>query len=280
MKRTMLVVLMALIAGNPCLGQHRAEVNPVFQAGEVLRYKVKWQFFRLGTITVKTLRDSSGQDTPLYHIVLTVESNPDLRFIWIQEFNESLMDARRLLSVHFRAVHRNNDEITRMDAVYDSSRHVAIYAQTSNGEQRQDVRDTLRNVGPYLEGPSLFTATRCLARPGLTTELATLVNGRISSTELRFDGSPAEIEIDAVKSPVRALRYVGTARWNGGTEAGLSGEFTGWVSNDRAAVPLRAEMKVLLGSICVELESWTRTGWTPPSALSASSGGSGKGDGL
>jgi hypothetical protein len=64
----------------------------------------------------------------------------------------------------------------------------------------------------------------------------------------------------ALDDPVRTRKYKGFVHGQGGTSAGLSGEFTGWVSDDEAAIPLQAEMKVLLGSIHLELERWTRAG--------------------
>ena len=44
----------------------------------------------------------------------------------------------------------------------------------------------------------------------------------------------------------------------------MSGTFKGWISNDEAAVPVRAEVKILLGSLVIELEDFTREGWIPP----------------
>jgi hypothetical protein len=45
---------------------------------------------------------------------------------------------------------------------------------------------------------------------------------------------------------------------------GLTGGFEGWFSNDEARVPILAKMKVLIGSVTVELMKWTRPGWNPP----------------
>jgi hypothetical protein len=47
---------------------------------------------------------------------------------------------------------------------------------------------------------------------------------------------------------------------------GLTGGFEGWFSNDEARVPIMAKMKVLIGSVTIELMRWNRPGWTPPRA--------------
>ncbi len=84
---------------------------------------------------------------------------------------------------------------------------------------------------------------------------------------LDFTGPIENVEIDAFDRPIRTRKYTGFADWKGGTSAGLSGEFTGWVSDDEAAIPLQAEMKVFLGSIRLELERWHRPDWTTPAIV-------------
>jgi hypothetical protein len=71
-------------------------------------------------------------------------------------------------------------------------------------------------------------------------------------------------EIDAVKYPVETIEFDGRADFVG--IFGLTGGFSGWFSNDEAAVPIIAKMKVILGSIRLELVKWNRPGWVPPRA--------------
>jgi hypothetical protein len=35
----------------------------------------------------------------------------------------------------------------------------------------------------------------------------------------------------------------------------------GWISDDAEAIPVFAEVKVLIGHLKIELESWQRNGW-------------------
>jgi hypothetical protein len=270
MKRAIVFSLLLLVLGSEARNQTASRVSPVFQAGEELRYKVKWNFLRLGTVTIRTLHDSLCTAPEEYRILMIVESNPDLSFIWIREFNESMMDARSLSSRQFRAKHRNGDQLTCIQHSYDGTTRMAI-SRVEDGNSGTIIRsDTLRNVSPFVEGPSLFLAARCLCRLGNSLNVPTMVGETIAPTDLSFPCRPEEMDVDALGGPVRVCRFDGVAHWNGGTEAGLSGEFSGWVSDDAAAVPVKAEMKVLLGSICLELESWSRPGWVPPTGLRAS----------
>jgi hypothetical protein len=268
MKRMMVWGLIMLALSAPVRAEGPTAVNRVFQPGEELRYKVKWKFLRLGTLTIRTLRDNACQGPGDFKIVMVVESNPDLGFIWIREWNESLMDAMALCSKTFRGKYRNGDAYVEIRQAYDQRQRTAIYTEIDGNSGAPLSTDTLLNADPYVEGPSLVFYARCVSRSIGVRRVPTLVRGKISATELWFDGSLEDVEISALDRPVRTKRYTGHAEWSGGSTAGVSGDFTGWVSDDDAAVPIVAEMKVLLGSIRLELEQWTRPAWAPPSGPS------------
>ena len=95
--------------------------------------------------------------------------------------------------------------------------------------------------------------------------LKRIIKYRQSSKAINFDGKQEIVEIDAVKYPVRTKYLNGSADWTGAY--GLSGKFEGWFSDDDAKIPIRAKMKVYVGSVNIELVSWKRTNWTPPKAV-------------
>jgi hypothetical protein len=70
------------------------------------------------------------------------------------------------------------------------------------------------------------------------------------------------VEVDAIDYPVDVVHFDGHLDFVG--IFGLTGGFEGWFSNDEARVPIMAKMKVLIGSVTVELMKWNRQGWTPP----------------
>ena len=259
-----------LLAVLGAIGYAQNLVNPVFQHGEELRYKVKWNFLRLGTITIRTLHDSTCTRPEEYKIIMKVESNPDLHFVWIREFNESLLDTRKLISLRFHALHRNGDDLLRIQQGYDTTCRVATFELSDLNTHTVLRSDTLREVSPFVEGPSLFMVTRCLSRRAEFSSVPTMVDGRIAPTDLNFLRTTEELEVGAMGIPVRVRKFLGVAHWKGGSEAGMSGEFTGWITDDEAAVPVKADMKVMLGSVRLELESWCRPGWLLPTDLRAS----------
>jgi len=273
MRRIAIVLLSLLSFGAAARCQESFIGAKVFVPGEELRYKVKWTFFRLGTVTLKAVRDSCCHGAGEIKLIMTVESNPDLSFVWIREFNESVVDENTSYSKRFHARHRNGETYLEVWHEFDPNLRRATWRMVDKNTGALLRSDTLSDATSYVEGPSLFFFTRCISHRTGTTVVPTLVEGKIAPTDLSFEAGTDNLEIDAFRYPVRTRKFTGVAHWQGGTEAGLSGAFTGWISDDDAAVPVVAEVKVILGSIRLELESWTRPGWIPPNAepLQASS---------
>jgi hypothetical protein len=44
---------------------------------------------------------------------------------------------------------------------------------------------------------------------------------------------------------------------------GASGKFTAYITKDEAAIPIRIEMKIAIGSISLVLDKAERAGWNP-----------------
>jgi hypothetical protein len=265
MNATRLVTIGMLLAARGACSQNAA--TGVFQAGEELQYKVQWNFMRLGTIVLRTERDTSSQDSSLYRVTMNVESNPALVFISIHEHNESLVSRFDVHSMKYLGTHCSGGDSSEIQYTYDRASRRVSYAEKDLRGGTLRYSGTLENVPPFVEGASLLFYARHKSHSGKAYGVPTMVNNRLHKTRLDFSGAAEDLEIDAVPHPVRSLRYGGTAEWKGGTSAGLSGEFTGWVSDDDAAIPLRAEMSVLVGSITIELEKWKRDGWVPPCAV-------------
>jgi hypothetical protein len=236
----------------------------VLQDGEVLRYKVKWAIFRLGTITIRTDFSHSDSDTGSYKISMHVESNPHLPFISIDEINESIVHLADGMSRSFYGRYKNGRSDYEIECNYQPDTREALYTQRNCVTNHYSRIEILRDIDPFLDGPTLVLFTRKHIHSNRSYHMPTMIDGKINATVLKFSDLIEFIEVDALDGSVMAKRYDGYADWQGGTEAGLSGEFIGWISADSAAILLRAEMKVLLGSIVTELESYERIGWDPP----------------
>ncbi len=271
MKRELLLTLCMLALGAEVRSQDSGLARGVFQPGEILRYRVKWTFLRLGTLTLRSERDTSSTDGSDFKLVLQVESNPDLRFLWVQEYNESHVDSKSLCTRHFLARHRNGDDLSEIRQLYDQKTQTARSSEVDMNTGKVLLSTAFENVPPFVDGAALLFKTRALSRTGGTVRLPTMIRGKIENTIVEF-GSMENLEIDAWGKEIRTRKFFGRADWTGGSSVGLGGDFTGWLSEDDAAVVIRAEMKILIGSVVLELEQWTRPGWVPPSGATMAEG--------
>ena len=264
MKKILTTTYFLLLISRVALTQQVRICSTMLQSGEELRYKVKWNFLRLGTITVRAERVPSSEDTTLFRLSMTVESNPDLMVIKIREYNECLVSTMDLMSKCYVGVFNSPHDGFETHYVYRGVERKVFYSKVDLESGKLLEADTLENVPPFVEGPSMFFYARWMSRSKQIIRLPKVADGKVDHVEFDFTAGREYVEIGAIDEPVRTRKYKGSLSGGGGTAAGLSGDFTGWVSDDDAAVPIQAEMKVLLGSIHIELEKWSRPGWTPP----------------
>ncbi len=257
-------LVLVLYAG--AAGGERPRTFAPVAPGEELRYKVKWNFFRLGTITVRVTRDSTCRGSGDFITELLVESNPDIGVISIRDENASWVSGSTLRCSRYFGRRWNGDEYDEMRYEFDSSAGRVVCSSRTKDKSAAGHVDTVATPDGFVEGPSLLMVARCFSGEPGRHDVPTLISGALGTTELVVDPGTEDLDLDIFDSPVRTRRYTGTTHWAKSATAGLNGDFTGWVTDDSAAVIVRAEMKVIVGSIRVELEQWTRPGWTPPVA--------------
>ncbi len=240
------------------------EHSNIFQPGEVLTYSVHWNFIRLGSIVIQTYPDSSKRNPLHFTVSMRVRSNPDIPFIDIDELNRTLIHGTDITARCYRAVHRHGSDSRQLFAVYDETKGSAYYSAWNASRDAYENIRVIPDTPPYLDGPSLFFFTRHAIHSGKQISMPTMINGKIEITHFDFRFPREDIQSDLFPHGIHTKRYSGFADWEGGTSAGMSGEFSGWISDDTAAVVIRSEVKILLGSLVIELEKYERPGWIPP----------------
>ena len=264
MKKLNRFMSLCLILSAHSWAQQTKLNDKMLAAGEELQYKVKWNFLRLGTIVIRCERILSAEDSMLYKLTMKVESNPDLAVLNIREYSESIVSAVDMTSRDFAGYYNSPGDRFETHYSYDRSSKQVVCSRRESGSGRLLQEDTLTDVAPYVEGPSMFYYARWMARSKQVVRIPKVADGKVDYVDFDFTLGREYVEIGSVDQPIRTRKYKGVIGGGGGTSAGLSGEFTGWVTDDEAAVPVQAEMKVLLGSIRIELERWSRSGWNPP----------------
>ena len=260
--KKLFVLCIALMLVLNIYGQSYYSKSTNTQLEEKFVYGVSWAFFHLGTITITIERVIPNPE--LRKITLDIKTAPFLPFIDIDEQHIVMMRVHDGMTMYYYAVVGSGDEKVETQCIYYEEDNFSIY-EARNFESGELIsKDTLNYTEPYLIGTSLMYYTRLIADSGEVKILPTLLGGDFYKTILNFCGPVEYIEIDEFDEPIRTFKYEGSAEWDGKATAGLSGEFTGWLSDDSGSVVIRAELEIFLGSIDIELEEWHKPGWNPP----------------
>jgi hypothetical protein len=231
--------------------------NPApYKQKERLRFKVKYGFIRLGTMEIR----QKLLDTTAYEVTMILKSASGLPFIDLDSYVKALLVAGSSRSYDYLTIAKGAKK-ERIAYRYDPLK--GLVTLDSETEEAGKVHRTYGRTEPFYDGAGFIMLCRCLSSRTKSVTVASIMDLQFRNTMLRFEPKCEEIEVDAIDHPVRARRIESTAEWTNSSAAGLGGNFTLWVSDDAAAVPLRAEVAIALGSIKIELEAYSRDGWTP-----------------
>lgn len=273
-QRLLLLVLLAgpLVSTGFTTKNASPEASSVFnpratvmlQVGEVLRYRVSYSFFHIGTIVVKVLDKRIEKGRTVYKAKAIIDSAPGLPFVnlhirFTSEFDEDLF------SYSWIAEDSSKDE-TLMRVLtfdYDSNRvFLARGKKTPADSFIVEKIDTAKITAHCQDGLSLFFFAREHVRQKTEMNVPTMIEKDQVNTFFNFMNEIDEEDVDSLQYPIEVVKFEGRADFVG--VFGLTGGFRGWFSNDEAKVPVLARMNVILGSIKVKLDSWHRPGWIPP----------------
>ncbi len=238
--------------------------------GEELVYEVSWLKVKLGQIRLKALESTTGTDGSVrYNCVAYVDSYDELPFLDVHAVSHTEMNAR-FFSTGFHAVEKKDDDRWLAEkSSYDLPHDMIVIEKVFQKEKNSlpfssPTRDTVHLTEEQIQdGLSIFYFARANVRRRESMTVPTVIYGKKGRMLLQFSGVPAFEEIDALENQrVSVVQLDGKAEFRG--MFGFTGKFRGWFSDDHAAIPIKAELEVTLGSVKLELVKWKRTGWSPP----------------
>ena len=239
--------------------------DPLLKIGEDLEYKVSYSFFSIGTIRIQLVEKGERNGRDVYRARAIIDSNPSLS--WLVDLHirfYSEMDGE-VFSYTWIGDDSTKKEVQyrRITFEYDSNRVLFDRGKKLlTGQREPDSIDTVKVTEKCQDGFSLFFLARKHVRQKKQVNIPTFIENKQVNTFINFMNKRTDAEIDAVDYPIEVLEFDGKADYVG--VFGLTGGFSGWFSNDDARVPIVARMNVILGSIKVELDRWSRPGWVPP----------------
>ncbi len=255
------VVLFLIVSLAPAaFSQGKTPDSKVLVEGEDLIYNVRYGFVDLGQVRIKTLKRLTTNGAPVYQSVAYIDSYKKIPFVNLHAVFESSIDSA--VFSHFFVGKSKEGEYWNFGRYRFDYPKKRVYLEFGGKDTIIESRDTLKIDGRTQDGLSLFFYARDQLYSGKKQNVPAIVKEKNVNTLIDFNGKRESVELDFVDYPVDVIGFEGTMEFTG--IFGLTGDFEGWFSNDEARVPILAKMKVILGSVTIELMEWKRAGWTPP----------------
>ncbi len=235
--------------------------RPKIQVGEELVYVVKYSVLKLGELRFKIIDETEIKGKIYYRAVCYIDSYPSIPFVDLHQVYETKMN-ENFFSSYFKGIVKD-DKFNSFTEYFFNYENKSIRVLKGNLDSKEIWTDTTGTVNKqYQDGLSLFYFARMNAGKDKKISLPCMVNEKEAITNINFYSDVRKLSIDIFDYDLETF-YL-----NGSTDFisifGLTGNFEGWFTNDEAAIPVKAKMKVLIGNIDVELIKWKREGWIPP----------------
>ena len=255
-----LLSLVLLFAAGTASSQKDNQLK-VFYPGEYIEYEVSFMGIKLGNIIITSKEYTELNGKKVVTAKAEMRSAKGIPFVDLHAFFDSWISPGLNFSHQFYAKVKNDEKSWFLETylVNNDAKEVKYEKWL---EKEQLMKKDMKFESRVLDGCSLFFFARQFTDLKKTVRVPTLMNESISFTNLNFHGEKQNVEIDAVKYPVKVLYFDGRADWEG--IYGLKGYFQGWFSDDEARVPIKALMNVYVGNVEITLTKWKRGDWQPP----------------
>lgn len=227
--------------------------------GEDLTYIVKYAFLNLGEVRFRILEKTKINNTSVYKTIAYIDSYPDLPFVSIHQIYESYIDST-IFPLRFIAKIFSEDTVL---VKYEFIENSEVQMQKGKLSGTELWFDSTAHINSRMQdGLSILYFTRMNFGKQQSLSVPCIVNEKEETAELNFYNDSKLVEIDSVDYGIDCLYLDGHNDFV--SVYGLTGYFEGWFSNDEYAVPIRAKMNIIIGSINLELIKWNEKLWTPP----------------
>jgi hypothetical protein len=221
--------------------------NEAFKCGEKLVYRIHYGPIDAGIATIKisdSLRPILGKKA--YHVIGTGVSTGILNVVFkVNDRYETYIDARALCPIMFIRRVDEGGFIIKQDMLFDQSYHIV----NSNGKKFK--------APPYIQDMlSAFYFSRTInydnERPGKIDSVVTFVDNQVWSLKIRF------VRRDTISSDVgKICCMVFEPMVQKGRIFKHNDDLQVWISDDKNHIPIRAQANILVGSIRMDIMSWS-----------------------
>lgn len=225
----------------------RCVKNDAFKCGEQLVYRIHYGFIDAGVATIK-IQDSLVPilGKKAFHIVGTGISTGVVNTVFhVDDRYETYMDAQALCPLMFvRRVNEGGFKI-KQDMLFDQDYH------------RVNSSGKMLKIPAYVQDMlSAFYYSRTFdytnEKPGKVDSVVTIVDNEIWSLKIKF------VRRDTIKSDVGKIAcMVFEPMVQKGRIFKHNDDLQVWISDDKNHIPIRAQANILVGSIKMDIMSWS-----------------------
>jgi hypothetical protein len=227
--------------------KERTVKNEAFKCGEQLVYRIHYGFIDAGQATIK-IQDSlvpvMGKKT--YHIVGTGISTGVVGAVFkVDDRYETYMDAKSMCPLMFIRRVNEGGFIIKQDMLFDQDYHIV----NSSGKKIK--------IPAYIQDMvSAFYYSRTFdysnEKPGKIDSVITIVDNEIWSLRIKF------VKRDTIKSDVgKICCMVFEPMVQKGRIFKHDDDLQVWISDDKNHIPIRAQANILVGSVKMDIMSWS-----------------------
>jgi hypothetical protein len=232
-----------------------------FKVGEELTYVVKYSVLNVGEVRIKVKDKKTIKGRTFYITYAYIDSYAGIPFVNLHQIYESYVD-ENLYSDYFKALVMGDEYTSYTEYNFDYKKST-IHVKKGKVNPPQVWTDSSTSADKkYQDGLSIFYYARMNTGQQKSENVPCFVTEEKVSTKLNFYKEVEGVSIDAVDYDIACVRLDGETDFI--SIFGLTGHFEGWFTDDEAAIPVVAKMRVIIGNITLELKSWKREGWNPP----------------
>jgi hypothetical protein len=224
------------------------------QPGEELVYKAKYGFIKLGTVVMQTGNTSADGTTVNARMHFRTVDNPFLH----AETTDIDQFYTNDLSLHTFEEHTQvGDDKSDKYSTYDRATKTLTYSD------EKETNVVKHDIQPYEDALGIVLNMRAWSGAvGHKYIFYTHSKTGAKPVTVYFTNEFSEEEVPALDDKkVHARILQGTMDMGGSAPLGADGSFTAYVSDDAAAIPVRIDMSIAIGSISLVLDKIKRTGW-------------------
>lgn len=237
--------------------------DSLMQVKEELTYEASYLLFKIGAVRFQALSKTVYDGVPAYRLRAYIDSYSGIPFVNLHAVYETYADARTFMCLFTSNSEKRGDDWIYTSFHFDFTKNIVKWEQSKDGEIIKSVIFPIDH--PYTDGVSFFYYLREYSRNAnerkTSFSIPIVVDSTRSSVDLTINEEREPCDVAAFDFPMDSYRMSGHINFQG--FFGVSGDFVGWMSADSAEIPLKGNIKVILGSVVVRLKDIKRENWKP-----------------